>query len=276
MTANEPNAFRPDTIVLIHGLWLTPRSWEHWIERYAAAGFETVAPAWPGMEVEVEELRRDPSVMNSLGVIEVADHYEQLIRKLDSPPIIMGHSFGGAITQILLDRGLGCAGVAIHPAPIKGVKRLPISSLRSAMPVLKNPANRKRTVPLTPEQWHYSFTNTVPVDDAAALYERYHVPAPGRPLFQAATANFNRHAATKVNAHNNNRAALLLVAGGADHVVPKSIVQETRKRYHKSTARTDYKEFAGRPHFTGAVPGWEEVADFCLSWGTQNAEPRIG
>ena len=143
------------------------------------------------------------------------------------------------------------------------------------MPVLKNPANRKSTVPLTKEQWHYAFTNTVNDEDSAALYERYEVPAPGRPLFQAATANFNRHAATKVNVHNRNRASLLLVAGGADHVVPKSIVQETRKRYHKSTARTDYKEFAGRPHFTGGVPGWEEVADFCLDWAKQNAEARI-
>ena len=275
MAASDSGAFAPDTIVLIHGLWLTPRCWEHWVERYNAAGFETLAPAWPGMEAEVEELRRDPSVMNGLGVIEVADHYEQLIRKLDSSPIIMGHSFGGAVTQILLDRGLGCAGIALHPAPIKGVKRLPISTLRSSMPVLKNPANRKGTVALRPDQWHYAFTNTVSDEDAAALYDRYHVPTPGRPLFQAATANFNRHAATKVNVRNNNRAALLLVAGGADHVVPKSVVQETRKRYHKSTARTDYHEFAGRPHFTGGVPGWEEVADFSLDWAKQNAEPRI-
>ena len=259
------------TIVLVHGLWLTPRGWENWTKRYTDGGYRVLAPAWPGMDVEVEVLRRDPSVMNGLGVTEVADHYETIIRGLDSPPIIMGHSFGGLITQILLDRGLGAAGVAVHPAPVKGVLRLPLSSLRTAFPVLRSPANRKKTVALTLDQWHYAFTNTLSRADADAAYERYHVPTTGRPLWQAATANLNAKSATKVNLRNDTRAPLLLMAGGADHVVPVAMVKENHKRYGKSRAVTDYQEYPGRPHFTAGVPGWEAVADDALEWAVRRA-----
>ncbi len=259
--------------MLIHGLWLTPRGWEGWVDRYRSRGYTVLAPAWPGMDVEVEALRDDPSVMDGLGVTEIADHYTRIMRGLDEPPIIMGHSFGGLITQMLLDRGLGSAGVAIHPAPIKGVLRLPLSSLRSSSPVLRNPANRKRTVALTPEQFHYGFADTLSPGDARRLYDRYHVPTPGRPLWQAATANLLPNAATKVNLRNNDRAPLLLVAGGADHTVPVSLVRENQQRYHHSTAVTDYKEYPGRPHFTMGVSGWEEVADYALRWATEHAMP---
>ncbi len=235
-----PNPITPDTIVLIHGLWLTPRSWEHWVDRYSSRGYKVLAPAWPGMEVEVEALRKDPSVMNGLGLTEVADHYAQTIRGLGAPPIVMGHSFGGVLTQLLVDRGLGAAGVAIDSAPVKGVLRLPPSSLRSAFPGLRNPANRNRTVALTPAQWHYRFTNTLNEEDSRELYDRYYVPGPGRPLWQAATANLNPNAATKVNFRNNDRAPLLLIAGGADHVAPAAVNRENHKRYRKSTAITDY------------------------------------
>jgi len=273
MTENDhsKDPTRPTgTIVLIHGLWLTPKGWEHWVDRYSKLGYEVLAPAWPGMEVEVDELRRDPSVMNGLGVREVADHYAEVIRGLDEPPIIIGHSFGGLVTQILLDRGLGAAGVAIHPAPIKGVLRLPLSALRSTFPVLSNPLNRNRTVALTPAQFHYGFTNTVSDEESKDLYDRYHVPAPGRPLFQAAGANVNPVAATKVNLRNNDRAPLLLVSGSEDHTVPVSLVRETLMRYHRSTAVTEYKNYPGRPHFTMGVPGWEEVADQSLEWAVAN------
>ena len=263
----EPST--PDTIVFVHGLWLTPRGWELWADRYRSRGYQVLAPAWPGMEAEVEALRRDPSPMNGLGVTEVADHYQQLIGALEAPPIIMGHSFGGLITQILLDRGLGAAGVAIHPAPIKGVLGVPPSSLRSGFPILRNPANRKRTVALTPEQWQYAFTNTLDPAGARRLYDRYHVPTTGRPLWQAVTANLNPNAATKVNLRNPARAPLLLVAGGADHTIPASLVREARKRYRKSRAVTDYRQYPGRPHFTMAVPGWEQVADDALSWAVE-------
>ncbi|MEV0386733.1 alpha/beta fold hydrolase [Nonomuraea sp. NPDC050643] len=257
-------------IVLIHGLWLTPRAWEHWIERYTGLGHEVFAPAWPGMEIEVEALRKSPEVMNGLGVTEVADFYEKIVREQARPPLIVGHSFGGLITQILLDRGLGVAGVAIHPAPIKGVLRLPISSLRSAFPVLSNPGNRSRTVALSAGQFHYAFTNTLTAQESEAIYQRYHVPAPGRPLFQAATANLRRHAATRVDVHNDTRAPLLLIAGGADHTVPVTLVRETYQRYRKSRAVTDYQEFARMPHFALGAPEWEKVADHVLHWAQRH------
>jgi alpha-beta hydrolase superfamily lysophospholipase len=224
------------------------------------------------MDVDVDVLRKDPSVMDQLGVVEVADHYEKLIRALDAPPILMGHSFGGLLVQLLLDRGLGSVGVAIHPAPPKGVLRLPISALRASFPVLSNPANRKRTVSLTPKQWHYAFTNTLSEKDSKTAYARYHVPAPGRPLFQAATANIHPGGATKVNFGNDDRAPLLLVAGGADHTVPAAMVRENLKRYRKSTAVTDLQEYPDRSHFTAGSPGWEDVADYALRWSEQHQD----
>jgi alpha-beta hydrolase superfamily lysophospholipase len=260
------------TIVLIHGLWLSTHSWEHWVDRYAEAGYRVLTPGWPGMDVDVEVLRKDPTVMNGLGVGEVADHYETFIRSLDAPPILMGHSLGGLLVQILLDRGLGSVGVAIHPAPPKGVLRLPISAVRASAPVLSKPSNRNRTVSLTPKQWHYAFTNTMNEKDSKAAYARYHVPAPGRPLFQAATANLNPGAATKVNFGNDDRAPLLLIAGGADHTVPAAMVRENLRRYRRSTAVTDLQEYPDRPHFTTGAPGWEDVADYALRWSEQHQE----
>ncbi|MFI9559199.1 alpha/beta hydrolase [Nonomuraea endophytica] len=257
-------------IVLIHGLWLTPRAWEHWIEHYTQLGHQVLAPAWPGMEIEVEALRKDPTVMNGLGVTEVADFYETIIREQARPPIIVGHSFGGLITQILLDRGLGVVGVAIHPAPIKGVLRLPLSSLRSAFPVLSNPANRSRTVGLSPKQFHYAFTNTLTAQESDAIYQRYHVPAPGRPLFQAATANLRRNSATTVDVLNSTRAPLLLIAGGVDHTVPPALVRSTYQRYRKSRAVTDYHEFPRMPHFALGAPQWERVADHVVHWAERH------
>lgn len=263
---------QPDgaSVVLIHGLWLTPLGWERWVAHYTERGERVLAPAWPGMDIGEDALRADASGLNGLGVIEVADHYDTIIRGLAEPPILIGHSFGGLLVQILLDRGLGSAGVALHPAPPKGVLRLPLSSLKSAFPVLRNPANRTRTVALTPQQWHYGFTNTFDDDESQELYERYHVPSSGRPLWQAATANTNPHAATKVGYQNNDRAPLLLVAGTDDHTVAASLVRENHKRYRKATALSEYKEYPGRCHFTMAQPGWEQVADDALDWANKN------
>jgi pimeloyl-ACP methyl ester carboxylesterase len=269
MTENKPHA----TIVLIHGLWLTPRSWEHWIARYTERGHQVLAPAWPGMEIEVEALRANPSVTDGLGLNTIADYYERIIRDLDEPPIIMGHSLGGTLTQIMLSRGLGLAGVALHPAPVKGVYRLPVSALRSAFPILRNPANRGRTVGLTYAQWRYAFTNTMSDQDSRTAYDRYHVPSTGRPLFQAASANLVPGAATKVDFQRGDRAPLMLVAGGSDHVVPAAVVRENAKRYSRSSAITAYHEFPGRPHFTTGAPGWRDVADYTLNWAELNATP---
>src|SRR4051794_21093838 len=176
MTGNSSAA---DTVVLIHGLWMTPRSWENWIQRYSAKGYRVLAPAYPGLEVEVEALRADPSPIESLTVPGVVEHLEGVIRALDRPPILMGHSFGGTFVQILLDHGFGAAGVAIDSVPAEGIRVVPASQIRASFPVLKNPANRSRAVPFTPEQFHFAFTNTLSAEESAAVYERYHVPAPG-------------------------------------------------------------------------------------------------
>src|SRR5918992_5348247 len=189
MTTNTPEPITPNTIVLIHGLWMTPLSWEHWIDRYEDRGFRVLAPAWPGMDGDIDELRRDPSSIEHLGIQEIVDHYDAIIRKLDRPPIIMGHSFGGALVQILLDRGLGAAGVAIDSVPTEGVRTLPASQIKATFPVLHNPANRHRAVGFTPKQFHYAFTNTLSADESAAVYERYHVPAPGRWVWGGVLAN---------------------------------------------------------------------------------------
>jgi len=256
----------PSTIVLIPGLWLAALSWEHWVKRYEARGFRVIARDWPGMDGDIRHLREEHSHLDNIGFGDVVDHYDGIIRTLDAPPIIIGHSFGGAVVQVLLDHGLGSAGVAIDPAPIKGVLNLPPSSLRSAFPVLRNPANLHHAVMLTPEEFHYAFTNTLSDEQSFEMYERYAIPGPGRLLFQAALANVSPHAATRVDFHNDTRAPLLLIAGSVDHVAPPSITRAEARLQGKSKALTAYKEFAGRSHFIVGQPGWEEVADFVLDW----------
>lgn len=260
------NNAKPKTIVLIPGLWMTALSWEHWIERYVARGHQVIAKSWPGMDGDIEVLRRDPSATAQLGVSEIVEHYEAIIGQLSEPPIIIGHSFGGAVTQIILDHGLGAAGVAIDSAPLKGIFRLPWASLKSAFPVLKNPANSHRSVPLTPEEFQYAFTNTLSKEESLTVYQRYAVPGPGRVLFQAALANVNPHAVTRVDFHNDRRAPLLLVAGELDHVAPPAVTRANAKLQQQSQAITAYKEFPGRTHFILGQPGWETVADFVLNW----------
>jgi pimeloyl-ACP methyl ester carboxylesterase len=266
---------RPQTIVLIHGLWMTALSWEHWIDRFERAGHRVIAESWPGMGGDIEALRRDPSAVEHLGVEEIVDHYAQLVRALDERPIIMGHSFGGAFTEILLDRGLGAAGVAIDAAAVKGITALPFSELRSGFPVLRNPANYGRAVPLTEDEFRYAFGNTLPADVSRAAFERYAVPGPGRVLFQGALANFNPHAATRVDFGNPDRAPLLLIAGGADHTVPAVIDRQAAQRYEKSDALTEYREFPGRSHWTIGEPGWEDVADFALAWAITHSQAAV-
>jgi pimeloyl-ACP methyl ester carboxylesterase len=260
-----------DTIVLIHGLWMTPLSWEHWIARYEAAGHRVLAPAWPGFDRDIEDVRRDTTPYEGLGITEIADHYASVIGALDAPPIIMGHSFGGLITQILLDRGYGAAGVAIHPAGPKGILALPLSTFRVVWPVLNNPANKNKAKALTAKQFHYAFGNTLSEPESNAAYERYAVPGPGRPLFQAGLANFNPKAASKVNFSNDTRAPLLIVGGSVDHVVPAKTTRTNFKLYHKSKAISEYKEFPGRSHFTVGQDGWEEVADYAVNWASSNS-----
>ena len=250
---------------------MTPLSWEHWIDRYTARGYRVLAPAWPGMDVDIEQLRADTSAVDHLGIEEIVDHYDEIIRGLDDPPIVMGHSFGGAFTEVLLDRGLGAAGVGIDAAGVKGITKLPFSELKSGFPILKNPANVHHAVPLTFEEFHYAFTNTMSKDEARPAYERYAVPGPGRVLFQGAFANFNPRTPLQVDFRKDDRAPLLLIAGGSDHTVPAVVDESMAKHYGKSKAITEYKLFPDRSHFTVGEDGWEEVADYALDWAVEHA-----
>jgi pimeloyl-ACP methyl ester carboxylesterase len=263
------------TIVLIHGLWVNALSWEHWIERYTERGYSVVAPAWPGMDGDNNALRHDPSGLDEIGAADVVEHYEKIIKDLGSPPIIMGHSFGGSFTEILLDRGLGVAGVAIDAAAVKGITKLPLSTLRSAWSGLRNPANRHRAIAMTPKEFHYAFTNTLSEEEGLVAYQRYAVPGPGRVLFEGALANLVPRSSFSVDFDNNDRAPLLLIAGGADHVVPPAIDQAAAKKYRKSSAITEYKEFPGRSHFTLGQEGWEDVADYALGWALAHAKAPV-
>lgn len=245
MTVNgEPTT--PDTIVLIHGFWVTPRSWEHWIERYQSRGYRVLAPAYPGFEVEVEALNADPSPIEALTVPAIIEHLEAVIRQLEAPPILGGHSAGGVFTQILLDHGFGAAGVAINSAPTEGVPVVPLSQIRSTFPVLRNPANRHRAVGFTHEQWHYAFTNTFTEEKSRALYERYAIPASGRVFWGSALANIHPgHDDNCVNYHNDDRAPLLFISGSQDHLMPPS-VQRSNAKHYKSDTVTEVVEYSPR------------------------------
>ncbi|MGN9918742.1 alpha/beta hydrolase [Micromonospora palomenae] len=265
---------RVDTIVLIHGLWMTPRSWEHWARRYRAFGFQVLTPAWPGMDAEVQALRDDPAPIAGLTLGQVIDHYAALVRELPNPPLIMGHSFGGLVAQVLLDKGLGAATVAIAPAAPRGVVRLPVSTLRSAYPVLRSPGNRHRAVPITPDEFRYAFGNTLTREESDRAWQRYAVPAAGHVLFEGAFANLDARSAATVDNGRDDRAPLLLIAGGADHVSPPALVKSNANLYRRSRAVTDYQEFPGRSHFTVGERGWEKVADRALDWAVEMATTR--
>jgi pimeloyl-ACP methyl ester carboxylesterase len=265
-----PTAESPDTIVLVHGFWMTPRSWEHWIAHYEAAGYRVLAPAYPGFEVEVEALNADPSPIERATVPRIIEHYESVIRELERPPIIVGHSAGGAFTQILLDHGLGAVGVAINSAPTEGVAIAPFSQLRSTFPVLKNPANRHRAVGFTHEQFHYAFTNGVDEELSRAVYERYAIPANGGILFDSVLANVQPgHQGTWVDYKNDARAPLLFISGSRDHIMPPS-VQRSNLKHYKSATVTEIVEVDG-PHFMVGLEGWKDIADLALRWAVQHA-----
>ncbi|GAA4905807.1 pimeloyl-ACP methyl ester carboxylesterase [Nonomuraea thailandensis] len=263
---------RPDTIVLIHGFWVTPRSWEHWITRYQAKGFKVVAPAYPGFEVEVEALNADPTPIEQVTVPQIIESLETLIRGLDTPPIIMGHSAGGVFTQILLDHGYGAAGVAINSAPTEGVKIIPLSQIKATFPVLKNPANRHRAVGLDYEHWRYAFTNTLPEDQARATYERYHIPASGNIFWGSALANIHPGKDDNwVDYHNGLRPPLLFVSGENDNLMPPRIQRSNAKHYKAPGLVTEVVEYPGRCHLMPAEQGWEEIADHALDWALKHA-----
>ena len=261
------NATGRTPVVLIHGLWLLPSSWERWAEVFEQAGFAPLLPGWPDDPDTVAEANANPDVFAHKTVGQVADHYAELIGQLDRKPVVIGHSFGGLLAQILAGRGLSTATVAIDPAPFRGVLPLPVSALRSASPVLTNPANRHRAVPLTYEQFRYAFANAVDEDEARQLYDAFAVPAPGAPLFQAATANFNPWTEVKVDHKNPERGPLLIISGEKDHTVPWAIANASFKKQKKNKeAVTEIVEISGRGHALTIDSGWREVADTALEF----------
>jgi pimeloyl-ACP methyl ester carboxylesterase len=253
-------------VVFVHGLWLLPSSWDRWVGAFEDAGYVGVTPGWPDDPETVEEAKAHPEVFARKGIGDVADHQEAVIRQLDRKPAIIGHSFGGLLTQILAGRGLASVSVAISPAPFRGVLPLPISALRSASPVLKNPANRHRAVPLTYDQFRYGFANAVTEDEAGELYEAYSVPGPGEPIFQAAAANFNPWSEAKVDAKNPERGPMLIISADQDHTVPPAIAKASYKKQEKNEGVTEYLELQGRGHALTIDGGWRDVADAALEF----------
>jgi pimeloyl-ACP methyl ester carboxylesterase len=261
----------PDTVVFVHGFWVTPRSWEHWMQHYENRGLRVLAPAYPGFEVEVEALNADPSPVVDVTVPQIIERYEGVLRELDTPPVIVGNSAGGAFTQILLDHGFGAAGVAINSAPTEGVRAVPLSQVRATFPVLKNPANHHNAVGFTFEQWHYAFTNTFEEARSRELYERYAIPASGHILWDSVLANLKPgHQETWVDYHNDDRAPLLFVSGSEDHIMPPS-VQRSNAKHYKSDTITEVEKYEGYAHLLPAQDGWEDIADHVLDWALEHA-----
>jgi pimeloyl-ACP methyl ester carboxylesterase len=256
----------PTPVIFIHGLWLHATSWNPWVELFREAGYEPLAPGWPGDSDTVEESRANPDSIANHGIDDVVEHYTKIVNGLAVKPILVGHSFGGMIAQKLLGQDLAAATIAIDAAQIKGVLPLPLSALRSTLPVFKNPANNHKAVSLTAEQFRYAFGNAVSEEESDALFERWAIPAPGKPLFEAAAANFNPHSPAKVDTANSGRGPLLLVMGGKDHTVPEAITKATLKQYRHSDATTDIVEFADRAHSLTIDHGWRDVADATLTW----------
>lgn len=259
------NASGRTPVVFIHGLWLLPSSWQRWAQMFEEAGFAALTPSWPDDPETVEQARANPDVFAGKTIGQVADHVAEVIGGLTAKPVVIGHSFGGTLAQITAGRGLSAATVAIDPAPFRGVLPLPISSLRSAMPVLANPANFKRAVTLTFDQFRYGWANAVPEAEAHQLYDEFHVAAPGAPLFQAAFANFNPFTEAKVPDHGD-RGPLLLISGGADHTVPWAITNASFKRQHRHYGVTEITEVPNRGHALTIDSGWREVADTALTF----------
>lgn len=265
----------PD-VVFIHGLWIHSSSWRPWQDRFAELGYTSIAPGWPGDHETVAETRDDPSGLDGVGIAQIFEHYAGLIGAFDAKPIAVGHSFGGLIAQELLANDLVRGAVAIDPAPIKGVTALPFSQLKSGFPVLKNPANKKRTVTLTAKEFHYSFGNAISEAECNAIFEAFVIPGPGRPLFEDAAAAFTKDSPAAVDTHHAVRGPLLLTSGTEDHVVPKVVTKQVAKLYADNAASiTEYHEYEGRGHSLTLDDGWKDVADDVLAWlAGQGLTPR--
>ena len=253
-------------IVFIHGLWISHTAWGPWIECFADHGHRAIAPRWPGEAETTAATRANPGAQAGFGIEQLTDHVAAVIEQFDTPPVAVGHSFGGLIAQKLLGENKVAAAAAIDPAPMKGVKPLPFAQLRSAFPVLGNPLNRGRAKALTRQQFRYGFGNALAETESDALWEQWSIPSPGKPLFEAAVANFVPNSPARVDAANATRGPLLITAGTADHTVPRVSVKATFKQYAKSAAVTDFHEFDGAGHSLTIDHRWREVADVVLTW----------
>jgi pimeloyl-ACP methyl ester carboxylesterase len=262
----EINASGKVPVVFVHGLWLLSSSWDRWATLFEEAGYAPVSPGWPDDPDTVDEANEHPEAMADKTVGQVADHYERVIRTLTVKPALVGHSFGGLIVQMLAGRGVAAATVAVDPAPFRGVLPLPLSSLKAGSPVLGNPRNRHRAVPLSYEQFRYSFANAVSEEEARELYETFAVPAPGAPLFQAAAANLNPLTEVKVDVHDEHRGPLLILSGEQDHTIPWAVANAAFKRQQHNPGVTEITEVPGRGHALTIDHGWQEVAELALTF----------
>jgi pimeloyl-ACP methyl ester carboxylesterase len=253
-------------LMLIHGAWLSSRSWDPFAEYFRERGYDVSAPEWPRKQGDVEELREATEAIEGLGLTEIVDHYEAQIRALDREPILIGHSFGGLIVELLLDRGLARGGVAMSPAPPKGILVLPFSTLKVVSTALAHKSRWHGVVPLTLEEFTYGFVNTFTPEEAKAAYEKYYVPETGQIFFEAGFANFHLHPPTELHFKYEDRAPLLIIGADQDHTVPASVSKKQFKKYEKSPAQTDYLEFAGRPHLMMAAEKWAEIAGAIEGW----------
>jgi pimeloyl-ACP methyl ester carboxylesterase len=255
------------TILLIHGLWMTPASWNNFNDRFQWLGYDVIAPAWPGHEGNIEDVRRNaPEKIADLGLGDVIGYYENILKNMDKQPIIIGHSFGGLVTQVLIDKGYGTAGVGLDAAAPKGVHKLTYAELKSAFPVLSRPGNRHKAVELTFEQFHYGFANNMSETEAKRAYDLYAIPDTGKPIFESLFDDFNRNAPDTIDYDNNNRSPLLLIAGENDHTVPAAVTKSNYDKYNKSNSITEFHEFKGRSHLIMLETGWEEVVDYIDNW----------
>ena len=253
-------------IVFLHGLWMHSSTWKPWMQFFGQHGYQTLNPDWPGDGRTVEESRANKNAIANHSIKEVADGYAKVISTLPAKPILIGHSFGGLMVQILLGRGLGAAGIAIDPAPIKGVWQLPFSALKSSFSVLDNPFNLTKAISLTHKQFRYAFSNAISEEESKQLYEGYTVPSPARPLFQVAFATLNPNAENRVNVKNSTRGPLLITSGEKDHIVPPILCKAAVKKYKGSPAITELKSFPNRGHSLALDHGWTEIAEYSLRW----------
>jgi pimeloyl-ACP methyl ester carboxylesterase len=260
-------------VVFVHGLWLLASSWDRWRTVFEEAGYTTLAPDWPDDAATVKEANEHPDVFARKSIGDIADHFEDAIRKLDRKPAVIGHSFGGLLAQILAGRGVSAASVAIDPAPFRGVLPLPISALRSASPVLRNPAKRRRAVPLNYEQFRYGFANALAEDEAKSLYDEFAVPGSGEPVFQAAAANLNPWTEAKVDSKNPDRGPLLIISGELDHTAPWAVANASYKREKRNPGVTEIVKIKGRGHSLTIDNGWREIADTALAFLQRFVKP---